>query len=218
MQFIFVDESGDPGKPYKVINGKKTSTGSSLFYIVTALPITSEELFLIEEQIIRIKHKYKFKKEIKSTIIPLTMYKELLTILNKFNLKAYYRCINKETYKGVFAVNGNKRLHNIFDEYNLVKTVYYAAKEKKFTDAEVVIDRAERRLLDGKFDNFDKYLFKRLNSKSIKRVKFITHANSEYVFLMQISDLICGAIRDCHSHKNHHLKDVLDKQILRKIY
>ena len=51
-----------------------------------------------------------------------------------------------------------------------------------------------------------------------KRVKFITHANSEYVFLMQISDLICGAIRDCHSHKNHHLKETLDKQILRKIY
>lgn len=218
MQFIFVDESGDPGKPFKLVNGKKVPTGSSLFYIITALAITSEELFLMEQQIIRIKHKYKFKKEIKSTIIPLTMYKELLGIMNKLNLKAYYRCVNKETYKGVFAVDGNRKLHNIFDEYNLVKTVFFAAKEKKFIDSEVIIDRAERRLLNGKFDNFDKYLFKRLNSKLIKRVKFVTHANSEYVFLMQMSDLICGAIRDCHSKTNHHLKEILDKQILRKIW
>lgn len=218
MQFIFVDESGDPGKPYQLVGSKKVPTGASRFYIVTALPVDSKELFVIEREVIKIKHKYKFQKEIKSTTIPLTMYADLLGTLKQFSIKVYYRCVNKKTYKGTFAVDGNKKLHNIFDEYNLVKTVYFAAKEKSFTNAEVVIDRAERRLLNGSFTNFDRYLNKRLNTKTIKRVSFVTHANSEYVFLMQMSDLVCGVIRDDQSGKNHHLKQILGKQILRKIW
>lgn len=218
MNYIFVDESGDPGKPFKRVNGKKTPTGSSLFYIVAALPITSEELFLAEQQVIKVKHKYKFKKEIKSTIIPLPMYRDLLKVLTKLNIKTYYRCINKETYKGTFAVDGNKKLHNVFDEYNLVKTVYFAAKEKNLTNAEVIIDRAERRLLNGNFANFNKYLFKKLNTKTIQRVKFVTHANSEYVFLMQMSDLVCGVIKDSVTGKNKRLKSLIRKDLLRKIW
>ena len=218
MNYIFVDESGDPGKPFKRVNGKKTPTGSSLFYTVAALPITSEELFLAEQQVIKVKHKYKFKKEIKSTIIPLPMYRDLLKVLTKLNIKTYYRCINKETYKGTFAVDGNKKLHNVFDEYNLVKTVYFAAKEKNLTNAEVIIDRAERRLLNGNFANFNKYLFKKLNTKTIQRVKFVTHANSEYVFLMQMSDLVCGVIKDSVTGKNKRLKSLIRKDLLRKIW
>ncbi|MDZ4229050.1 MAG: DUF3800 domain-containing protein, partial [Patescibacteria group bacterium] len=110
MQYIFVDESGDPGKTYKIVDGKKVPTGASQYYIVTALPITSEELFSLEQKIIAVKHKYKFKNEIKSTIIPLTMYQDLLKALKQLNIKSYYRCINKDTYKGVFAVDGDKRL------------------------------------------------------------------------------------------------------------
>lgn len=218
MQYIFVDESGDPGKTYKIVNGEKVPTGASQYYIVTALPITSEELFSLEQKVIAIKHKYKFRSEIKSTIIPLSMYQDLLKALKQLGIKSYYRCINKDTYKGVFAVDGNKSLHNIFDEYNLVKTVYFAAKEKQFVDAEVVIDRADRRLLGGSFNNFNKYLLRRLNTKTINRIKFITHANSEYVFMMQLSDLICGVIKDSHYDKNRALKQILGRQLLRKIW
>jgi hypothetical protein len=218
MQYIFVDESGDPGKHYKLLNGKKIPTGASQYYIVAALPISSEELFLVEQKVIAIKHKYKFKKEIKSTLIPLPMYRDLLKILKDLKIKAYYRCVNKDQYKGVFAVDGNRKLHNIFDEYNLVKTVYFAAKNKDFLEAEAIIDRAERRLLDGKFDNFDKYLFKKLNTKEHHRIKFISHINSEYVFLMQISDLICGVIKDSHYDKNRDLKQILGNSLLKKIW
>jgi len=44
MNYIFVDESGDPGKPYKIVDGQKVATGASKFYIVTALSVTSSEL------------------------------------------------------------------------------------------------------------------------------------------------------------------------------
>lgn len=218
MNYVFVDESGDPGKLYKMQGEKKVPTGASKYYIVTALPITSLELFTIEQKIINIKHKYKFKKEIKSTTIPLTMYKDLLGIFNSLQIKTFYRCINKETYKGTFAVKGNKKLHNIFDEYNLVKTVYFAVKEKNFTNAEVIIDRADRRLFQNKFDNFDQYLLKRVNTKTIWRVNFVTHVNSEYVFLAQMSDLVCGAIKDSLNSGSNGLKNIINRQFLRKIW
>ncbi len=218
MNYIFVDESGDPGKPYKTVGGKRVFTGASKFYIVTALPIDSEELFSIEQKLTAIKHKYKFKKEIKSTIIPLAMYKDLLGIFNELNVKVYFRLINKETYKGKFAVDGNKKLHNVFDEYNLVKTVYFALKERGFKYSEVVIDRAERRLLNGKFDNFNRYLLQKTNTKMARTVDFVTHANSEYVYLMQMSDLVCGAIKDHFTGKNENLKKVVKRNLLRKVW
>jgi len=218
MKYIFVDESGDPGKPYKTVNGQKIPTGASKFYIVTALPVTSSQLFSLEQKIIAVKHKYNFKKEIKSTMIPLPMYRDLLKIVNQLKIKIFYRCVNKETYKGTFAVKGNKKLHNIFDEYNLAKTVYFAAKESNMIDGEVIIDRADRRLLKDSFDNFDQYLLKKANTKTIRRVKFVTHASSEYVFLMQMSDLICGAVKDSLSSHNKGLKTVIDNQLLRKIW
>ena len=86
------------------------------------------------------------------------------------------------------------------------------------TDTEIIIDRADRRLLDNSFKNFDKYLLTRVNTKTISRVKFVTHANSEYVFLMQMSDLICGAVKDSLNSKNNGLKSVVNRQLLRKIW
>jgi hypothetical protein len=219
MNYIFIDESGDPGKPFKQNNkGEKIETGASKFYILTALPLTSQEVFSFENKITQVKHKYGFLKEIKSTTISLTMYKTLLEFFNKLNIKIYYRAINKVNYKGKFAVDGNKKLHNVFDEYNLVKTVYFAIKESKFKNTEVVIDRADRRLLDGKFDNFNHYLLKKINTKTIQRVKYITHASSEYIYLMQMSDLVCGAIKECITGKNKDLKKIIKKSLLRKIW
>jgi len=38
FNYIFVDESGDPGKPYKIDNfGNRTPTGASLYYILSAV-------------------------------------------------------------------------------------------------------------------------------------------------------------------------------------
>ena len=112
----------------------------------------------------------------------------------------------------------DSNMNYIFDEYNLAKTVYFTLKEKNLVDAEVVIDRADRRLLDNSFKNFDKYLLSRVNTKTVSRVKFVTHVNSEYVFLMQMSDLICGAVKDSLNSDNNGLKRVINRQLLRKIW
>jgi len=61
--------------------------------------------------------------------------------------------------------------------------------KENLKEAEIVIDRAERRLLDGKFDNFNNYLMNKVNTKTIKRVSYVTHVNSEYVNAMQILTL-----------------------------
>lgn len=101
QNYIFVDESGDPGKPYKIDStGKKIQTGASLFYILSAVCLDSNKMFLLENEILRIKNKYKFKSELKSNKIPLVLYKDLLKIVNKLDIKIFYRLIDKNKYKG----------------------------------------------------------------------------------------------------------------------
>jgi len=219
FNFVFVDESGDPGKPYEIDSaGNKIPTGASLFYILSAVRLDSPKLFSLESKIMEIKNKYQYRGEIKAQNIPLKLYRDLLNIINELQIKIYYRLIDKTKYKGVFAVDGKKNLHNVFDEYNLAKLVSFAIKMCGFDKAEIVIDRADRRLLDGKFDNFNNYLMKKVNTKTITRVEFITHVNSEYVNAMQISDLISGALKDFMSGKNKDLKMVINRRFLIKIY
>lgn len=220
QHYIFVDESGDPGKPFESDEtGNKIPTGSSLFYILTAVYLDSTKLFALENEIMEIRQKYRFRSEIKSTIIPLDMYKDLLTIINKISIPIYYRLIDKSKYKGKFAVSGHTKLHNIFDDYNLSKLVLFATKKLNLSEAEVVIDRADRRMYNGDyFSGFDGYLFDRVNTKTIKRIRHITHVNSEYVNAMQLSDLVSGAIKDYFTGKNKDLRKVIDKKHLYKIW
>lgn len=219
FNYVFVDESGDPGKPYEIDNhGDKVSTGASLYYILSAVCLDSQKLFLMEDKILEIKNKFGYKKEIKSNDVSLPLYGALLNILNELNIQVYYRSVDKTKYKGKFAVDGNKKLHNVFDEYNLTKLVNLATRQSGFLDAEIIIDRADRRLLDGNFENCDKYLKKRVNSKTIQRIKHITHVNSEYVNAMQMADLVSGAIKDYFTKRNTDLKKIIKKSLLIKIF
>lgn len=220
QHYIFIDESGDPGKPFKTDSkGNKVPTGASLFYILSAVCLDSTKLFALENGIMEIRNKFGFKSEIKSTIIPLTMYKELLDLINQLEIQIYYRTVDKKIYKGRFATAGHAKLHNIFDDYNLSKLTLFSAKKQGTLGMEVVIDRADRRMYNGDyFSNFDEYLFDRVNTKTIQRIKHITHVNSEYVNAMQLSDLVSGAIKDHFTGKNKELRNVINKKYLHKIW
>ena len=126
--------------------------------------------------------------------------------------------IDKTKYKGTFAVSHKRELHNIFDEYNLAKLVSFATNKCCFEKVEIVIDRADRRLLDGKFDNFNNYLAGKVNTKSKKKIDFVTHVNSEYVNAMQMSDLVSGAIKDYFTGRNKQLIKIVNKKYLCKIF
>ena len=94
--YIFIDESGDPGKPHKIDkNGKKVFTGASLFYILSAICVDSQKLFAIENKMMEIKGFYGYRSELKSKNIPLKLYKDLLDIINELEIKIYYRLIDK---------------------------------------------------------------------------------------------------------------------------
>jgi hypothetical protein len=219
QHYIFIDESGDPGEPFRLDEkGNKVPTGASLYYILSAVCLDSQKLFALENGIVEIRNKYSFKSEIKSTIIPLDMYKDILKLINEIGIYIYWRLIDKRNYKGKFAVNGHEKLHNIFDDYNLSKVILFAAKACSCREIEVVIDRADRRMFKGEFDHFNKYLFDRVNTKTIKRIKHITHVNSEYVNAMQLSDLVSGAIKDHFTGKNTELRKIIPKKYLYKIY
>ncbi|MEK7125212.1 MAG: DUF3800 domain-containing protein [Patescibacteria group bacterium] len=216
--YIFVDESGDPGKPLEVDSvGNKIPTGSSLFYIISAVCLDEKKIFSLEHRIMEEKTRFGYMKEIKSDDVSLSLYKALLGILNELNIKTYYRLIDKISYRGVFAVDGKPKLHNVFDEYNLVKTVTHAIMDCNMKEVEVIIDRTDRRLLNGKFDSFNDYLSKKVNKKTIKRIEHVTHANSVYINIMQISDLISGAIRDQFNKRNTDLVKVINSDLLVRV-
>jgi hypothetical protein len=130
QHYIFVDESGDPGKSFETdAAGNKIPTGSSLFYILSAIHLDSPNLFALENRMMEVKSKYEYRSELKSENIPLELYKDLLNIVNELKIRIFYRLIDKAKYKGKFAVDGNKKLHNVFDEYNLAKLVSFAGKK-----------------------------------------------------------------------------------------
>jgi hypothetical protein len=212
--FIFVDEAGDPGQPFSVDEkGSKTPTGASPFYIITAICLDEKKLFLLEQQMMEIKNRFGYKKEIKSNEISLPLYKALLGIINHLDIKTHYRLIDKNTYKGKFKVDGIPALHNVFDEYNVARAVAHAIVEGNLESVEVIIDRTDRRLLDGRFDSFNSYLVskvkKYVGSRAVGRVSHVTHVDSRYVNAMQMSDIICGAIRDNFTKKNQELIKVI---------
>ncbi|MFA5997167.1 MAG: hypothetical protein WC791_01615 [Candidatus Paceibacterota bacterium] len=65
QHYIFIGESGDPGKPFKTDSkGNKIPTGASLFYILSAVCLDSEKLFALENGIMEIRNKFGFKSEI----------------------------------------------------------------------------------------------------------------------------------------------------------
>lgn len=212
--YIFVDESGDPGPLFTIdsVTGEKEITGASSFYIITALCVGVEKLHLMEHRIMEIKNSFDYKKEIKSNEISLPLYKNLLNIVNELDIKTYYRLIDKNIYQGAFKVDGKPILHNVFDEFNVVRAVAFAIRDCDLKNVEVVVDRTDRRLLEGKFDSFNAYLEKKVSkyfSDTTNRVNHITHVNSEYVNAMQISDIVSGAIRDNFTKKNAELMKVI---------
>ena len=218
-QYLFIDESGDPGKPFATdAAGNKIPTGASLFYILAAVHLDSVSLFALENRMMEVKAAYGYRSELKSENIPLALYVDLLKLVNELEIKTFFRLVDKRIYKGKFAIDGNKKLHNVFDEYNLAKVVSFAVKECAPERVEVVIDRADRRLLDGAFDNINDYIKSKVNTKTLLRVEHITHVSSEYVNAMQLSDLICGAIRDHFTGRNKDLKKIIDRKYLHKIW
>lgn len=212
--YIFVDEAGDPGSPFTVdAIGTQIPTGASPFYIITAICLDEEKLFLMEHQMMEIKNAFAYKKEIKSNEISLGLYAALLEIVNILDVRTFYRLIDKSIYKGKFKVDGIPALHNVFDEYNVARAVAFAIMECGLKNVDVVIDRTDRRRLDGKFDSFNSYLIQKvgryIEEEGKNRIGHITHVDSKYVNAMQMSDIIGGAIRDNFTKKNIELIKII---------
>jgi hypothetical protein len=217
QNFIFVDEAGDPGQPFIVnSDGTKTPTGASAFYIITALFVDEKKLFLLEHRMTEVKAIFGYKKEIKSNEISLALYGELLKLINELDIKIYYRLIDKNQYKGKFKVHDIPTLHNVFDEYNVARAVAFALAENGLKEVDIVIDRTDRRRLDGKFDSFNTYLSSKVKkylkeeNTNINRISHVTHVDSKYVNAMQMSDIVGGAIRDNFTKKNEALIKIVD--------
>jgi len=226
--YIFVDESGDPGEPFKTdknnkcildSKGNKIKTGASDYYIVSALLVDIKQLHKFEHDILETKNKFGYRDEIKSITIPLNLYEVLLELLDKNKIEVYYRCVDKKQYKGTFATkdkSSKRYFHNVFDTYITAKVITRRCLDNQLLNCEVVIDRADRRSCNGSynFDEFNNYLRGKVNTTYKKKINHITHADSEYIPLLQYTDLISGAIKDSFTRKNPELKKIINKNLV----
>src|SRR3989344_4676231 len=65
--FLFVDESGDPGKPFQTDDaGNKSPTGASLYYILSTVCLTPPKLYQLEHRLMEVKSAFGYLKEIKA--------------------------------------------------------------------------------------------------------------------------------------------------------
>ena len=79
-------------------------TGSSLFYILSAVCLDSTKLFALEQRFLEIKNDFEYKKEIKSSEISLPLHEALLTVVNDLEIPIYYRLVDKTKYKDVSGI------------------------------------------------------------------------------------------------------------------
>ncbi len=226
--YLFVDESGDPGEPFRsdlkgnlILDNRdnKIPTGASNYYIISALCVDRIQLHKLEHDILETKNKFSYRSEIKSSIIPLTLYEVLLKLLEKNYLEVYYRCIDKKQYRGTFATkdkNSKRYFHNVFDTYNTAKVITRCCLDNKLLNCEIVINRADRRSFKPlyNFEDFNNYIRNKVNTSVKRRVHHIIHADSEYVLSLQYTDLISGAIRDSFTKKNLKLKEIIKKNLV----
>lgn len=171
----------------------------------------------LAQDIVEIKAKYNFEGEVKSTTVPTNLYQDILSLIAAHGLTVYYRCIDKERYAGVFGGSHSAYdIGNLFDSYNTVKVVLRSLLREKIENCEVVLDRAERRAINGtNFDGFNDYLKDKINNDGIKVVHHVSHIDSQYVPMLQLADLVSGAIKDTFTQRDVSLKKIIKKNLWR---
>ncbi len=177
---IFMDESGD--------TGFKFSKTSSKFFVLVI--VIFDSLSVAEEANEAVK---KVRKELKlpenfefkfSTGTSNKVRTVFLQKLSKYNFR--YRTVVID--KTILAKR--EPLHPKDNLYMLVADQLFLRAEPRVKNASVFIDRITKSFVD----DFNVYLKRRLNTHLEKIIGRIKHQDSRSNNLLQLADMVCGAI------------------------
>ena len=208
--FIFIDESGDPGK-------------ATDYYIAGLLHITDVSLRQINPHLGALRYFGFVRKELKSTQLGKVQKDQILNILkiafsSGFFVKTTAVYVDKDEYEGPY-LGKNDFNPNFFRNLILRKLLEFHFENVKpqSKEIEIVIDRIySSEELEQRLRNYlrtDKY-------NRLPKFLHIIQADSRYVECLQIADWVSGMVKEKYfTHPERELEEIFDyvnvKQILR---
>ncbi len=188
--FIFIDESGEPGE-------------ETPYYIQGLLHITDESLKKINIHLGAFRYFGDIRGELKSTRLSQTQKEKLLIILkdsikNNFFIAATSVFVNKERYEGHYLKEkvGFPKDAARFRHFIMRRLLEFHFKryQAQSNEIEIVIDRFHSDEL--KEQQMRNYLRKLSVLKFLPNFLHIIQADSRYLELLQITDWIAGSVKE----------------------
>lgn len=186
---IFIDDSGDPGF--------KLGKGSTDVFVV-AMVIFQDNL-IAEEVALRVK---KLKREIKcSDYFEFKFNKasrklrvQFLFAIQQYKFDVRAIVVEKKKIYSQHLRTSREAFYNF-----IVRNLISHYHDSGFKDATVKIDGRASKLLRK---DFDAYMRKMVNSPGQHKIKKIKHVDSRTDMLIQLADMVAGAIRRSYGDKS----------------
>lgn len=188
--FIFIDESGDPGK----VDREDTSD----FYMVTALHVTDISMRKLIDHFVRLRYFKGFNKEIKNVYKDKKLLKILLDIYEWINQNndVYFTSsfLEKNNYSGPYLSEESYGGYNpkYFRNYILKRTLegHFCKYKPLSKEIEIVIDR-----FCSKKEN-EVELFRYLREgEFLPEILHLVQVDSRYTEGIQLTDLLCRVVK-----------------------
>ncbi len=194
--FVFIDESGDPGEP-----GKEDASD---YYMVNALHLTDSTLQDMFNRLNHLRYFHKLEGELKNVHKNPRILKSLLDIsewfhrINGIFMTSTY--LNKTSYEGPYLHNDSPRGRNpkYFRNFIISKTLERHFYKNQTLSApepelEIVIDRFVSKKEDQ--DNLVNYLKK---NRKLPSILHVVQVDSRYSDPIQIVDLFGRLLKAKH--------------------
>ena len=194
--FIFVDESGDPGYVFDETSGKLLS---SPYYVAAALHVCDDSIAYITEHIAAFRYLSRMNRELK---IPPGKddYRRLMEpvqqlALNGSNVWGSAVYLEKTNYNGRYLKAGGSRQQSPVRFRNYILRCllehHFSMTSLKSNQYDLVLDRIE--ITREETDNLQSYIAGNYN---IPTPTNITHASSIYVDGLQVVHHIANSFKD----------------------
>lgn len=176
--FIFIDETGDPGKK------------GTPYYICTLFHVTDAAIMHLYSAVCTYRFMLDHYHEMHGHNLSLHRSRKLNKILSKS--KKYFNCsvvmVSKESYKGPYLDRYESKRNPVLFRKFIYRQVlnFHFSKHKPLTKhLEIVLDRSN--LSQSDFNNLRGYIYKYGNCPNLE---IITEVDSKYVELLQLADVL----------------------------
>lgn len=187
--FIFIDESGDPGEPQST---------SSPYYVAACLHVTDVQMEDLLPHFVNLRYFKSLSRELKPIVSNPKLLPKILDILgwhDGIRISAVH--LIKKDYKGPYLTDASPKGKNprYFQNFILRQLLehHFATSKFETEEGELIIDRVSMTFANE--IGLRNYLN---NNWNLPDFAHITFADSRYVECLQIVDLIASLVRRQH--------------------